>query len=81
VDEGQFIRFLVAQGYTGPEARALAGQAHDDDTDYLDIRDRNDRVVEVEVDTSMGFAGELRFIVPGEPGWPEERTASDAACR
>ena len=66
MDEGGFISFLVAQGYSVPEAGDLVDQVIDDDTDYLDITTRDGLVVTVKVDSSMGFAGQVQFIVPGE---------------
>jgi hypothetical protein len=71
LDIDDFIGFLVLQGYAEYEALALAGQAFDDDfdpsLDHLEIRDRNGRPVKVGIDASMGFAGQLRFIVHGQP--------------
>lgn len=81
MSEDEFTQFLVEQGYTEAEARALVDQVLDDDSGiapdgFLDIRGRDGRAVEVEVDASMGFAGVLRFIVPGQ----EERAAGLAAA-
>ena len=67
MDEDEFMQFLLEQEYAGPEARALIDQALNGDLDYLDIRDKNGRAVEVEIDASMGFAGQIRFIVHEQP--------------
>jgi hypothetical protein len=71
VDEDEFTRYLAAQGYSEAEARALAGDEDLAPDGFLEITARDGRTVEVGVDASMGFAGVMRFTVPGQPGREE----------
>lgn len=68
MDEEAFITFLVARGYSPGGARALVDQVLYGDLapdGFLDVTCGDGQIVQVEVDDSMGFAGEVRFIVPG----------------
>lgn len=75
MDEEEFIQFLVAQGYGEAEARALASDEDLAADGFLEIRARDGRMMAVEVDDSMGFAGVVRFTVPGQPGREEREDA------
>jgi hypothetical protein len=74
VDEEEFTEYLIAQGYSEAETRALIDDEDLAPDGFLEVRGRDGRPVEVEVDASMGFAGVIRFSVPGQPG-REEREA------
>jgi hypothetical protein len=71
VDEEEFTQYLIAQGYSEAEARALAGDEDLAPDGFLEITGRDGRPVQVGVDASMGFAGVVRFTVPGQPGREE----------
>lgn len=71
MDEDEFIQFLIAQGYSEAGARALVDDEDLAPDGFLEIRGRDGQAVEVEVDASMGFAGVIRFTVPGQPGREE----------
>ena len=70
MDEDEFITFLTARGYSAADARALVDQVLDGNLapdGFLDVTCGDGHVVQVEVDDSMGFAGVVRFNVPGQP--------------
>jgi hypothetical protein len=73
VDEDEFIRSLVATGqYTDREARDLVEELLlDDDIEELPVRDEHGRMRLVVVDTSMGFAGYVRFVWAGSASGEE----------
>lgn len=72
LDQTEFTRYLIAEGYTEPDARALVdGALEDDDAEQVEIRDRNGETVTVEVDASFGFAGLVEFVLPGGGDDPE----------